>query len=92
MGVQLNIKSAEARELAERIAQKTGETITEAITRALRMRLRELQIEQGSRDEITRQRQAEFYRIIGGSRMRWKDAMLSIDHADILYDEYGLPR
>jgi antitoxin VapB len=36
---QLNIKSAEARRLADELAELTGETLTEAVTLALRYRL-----------------------------------------------------
>lgn len=92
MGVQLNIKSAEARALAEKVARASGETITEAVTHALRNRMRDLERQQGVSRDARREREHEFYDIVEGSRMRWKGAMLSIDHADILYDEYGLPR
>jgi antitoxin VapB len=92
VGVQLNIKSAEARTLAERLARATGETITEAVTHALRTRLRQVEHDQASTDDAVRQRATDFDYLIRGSRERWKGAMLSIDHGDLLYDEYGLPR
>lgn len=92
MGAQLNIKSAEARELAEKVADATGQTITEAVTHALRLRLREVQREQAVTDDAKRAREVAFYRMIRGSRERWQGAMLSIDHGDLLYDEDGLPR
>jgi antitoxin VapB len=92
MGVQLNIKKGEARELAERLAAATGQTITEAVTEALRQRLRQVQFDQATSDNCLRTREADFYRLISGSRERWKGAMMSIDHADLLYDEDGLPR
>lgn len=92
MGVQLNIKSAEARELAEKVAKLSGETITEAVTTALRKRLREMELGLAVSDDKVREREAEFYYLIDGSRSEWKGAMLSIDHGDLLYDEYGLPR
>lgn len=92
MGVQLNIKSAEARELAEKVARATGESITEAVTKALRKRLREVQLELATSEDQVRGREADFYGLVTGSRARWRGAMLSIDHGDLLYDEYGLPR
>ena len=92
MATQLNIKNDEARSLAERVAAATGQTITEAVTDALRRRLRQVESDQATSDDALRTREAEFYRLIAGTRERWKDAMLSIDHADILYDESGLPR
>lgn len=92
MGVQLNIKSEEARQLAERLAEATGESITQAVTEALRRRLRQVQHDQATTDDAVRRREADFYHLISGSRERWKGAMLSIDHGDLLYDEHGLPR
>lgn len=92
MGVQLNIKSEEARRLAERLAEATGETITEAVTEALRRRLRGIERDQALDTDAVRARENAFYELIQGSRARWQGAMLSIDHADLLYDEDGLPR
>ncbi|MDP5279557.1 type II toxin-antitoxin system VapB family antitoxin [Sphingomonas sp. DG1-23] len=92
MGAQLNIKSVEARDLAERLAESTGATITEAVTEALRRRLRDVEREQALQPDMVRAREDAFYALICGSRARWKGAMLSIDHADLLYDEDGLPR
>lgn len=92
MGVQLNIKSAEARALAERLAEATGASITEAVTQSLRNRLAELRLETARADDPARDREVEFYSIIAGSRARWPGAMLSLDHGDMLYDELGLPR
>ena len=45
----LNIRNAEAEQLAERIAELTGETKTAAVTRALRERLARLQRERSGR-------------------------------------------
>lgn len=92
MGVQLNIKNEEARRLAERVAAATGQTITEAITDSLRRRLQQVERDESASAEALREREHQFYSLIGGTRQRWKGAMLSIDHEDILYDEDGLPR
>lgn len=92
MGVQLNIKNEEARRLAERVAAATGQTITEAITDSLRRRLQQVEKDQVTSADALRERDHQFYALIAGTRERWKGTMLSIDHADILYDEDGLPR
>jgi antitoxin VapB len=92
MGVQLNIKSEEARRLAERLAYVTGRTITDVVTDSLRRELRQVELEQALGDEALRDREHEFYNLISGTRARWRSAMLSIDHADLLYDEDGLPQ
>lgn len=92
MGVQLNIKNPEARSLAKQISDATGETITEAVTGALRLRLAALEREGRPTDIERREKSAQFYRLIAGSRGRWNGTMLSLDHGDLLYDEDGLPR
>jgi antitoxin VapB len=45
----LNIRNADTEQLAERIAELTGETKTAAVTRALRVRLTRIQRERSSR-------------------------------------------
>ena len=82
MGVQLNIKSAKARRLAEELSAATGESITDAVTNALDQRLRSLE---------KAQRQHELDTLLKGSRARWKPALLDVEHGDMLYDETGLP-
>lgn len=83
MTAQLNIKSAEARELALKISARTGESITEAVLVALTERLRIL--EKDERLQVIQQRLAD-------TRERWKSEFLEIEHGDLLYDEHGLPR
>ena len=92
MGVQLNIKSAEARALAERVASVTGESITDAVTKALKARLHELELDRESRGRARTRHEAGFYALIAGSRERWRGTLLATDHGDLLYDEVGLPR
>ncbi len=87
MGAELTIKSVEARELAERLASTTGTTVSEAVTEAVRRRLRDVERDQALQPDAVRAREDAFYALIRGSRERWEGAMLSIDHADILYDE-----
>ncbi len=81
----LNIKDPEVHRLARAIADRTGETMTGAVKQALQER----------------------YERLGGSRRRKASAkeLLAIadgiaagvkrpypDHADLLYDEHGLPK
>ena len=82
MGVQLNIKSAKAYALAQRLSAATGESLTDAVTNALDERLRGLE---------KTQRRHELETLLKGSRARWKPDMLATDHGDFLYDETGLP-
>jgi antitoxin VapB len=81
----LNIKDPKAHDLARQVAQKTGETLTEAVTMALQERLDRLQDNQETEKmfaallEISRQGAAMF-------------PGPPIDHAELLYDENGLPK
>jgi antitoxin VapB len=83
MNMQINIKSSEARELADAITKRTGETITEAVTAALKERLKRLTVDErlARVDELTQS-------ISGRLAEPWK----SMDHAELLYDERGLPK
>jgi antitoxin VapB len=82
----LNIKNDETHRLARELAQLTGESMTEAVTEALRERLVRLQREPagGLADRLL---------TIGRDRAAGlKEPYRSADHADLLYDERGLPR
>lgn len=92
MGIELKVDSAEAAALAERLARSTGVSVEEAVLAALRKRAREIDLQLADPSSEREKLEHEFYRMIAGSRARWKGATLSIDHADILYDEDGLPR
>ena len=82
----LNIRNAEAEELAEAVARLAGETKTEAVTRALRDRLARLRRERAGRrladelDEIARNCAQ-----LPSRDSRTADEILG-------YDERGLPR
>ena len=81
----LNIKDPEAHELAQKLAQQTGETMTRAVTEALRERLARLNRNQ------KRETAADDLLAIGrrcASTLKGKP----IDHASLLYDEHGLPK
>ena len=83
MGVQMNIKSAEAVGLAREISELTGETLTQAVVEALKQRKFAL-----TKDE----RMGRIRAIMEGSRMYWTDEERDADHTAFLYDEFGLPK
>jgi len=83
-GMSLNVKDPEAHRLAQAIAQETGETLTHAVTEALRERYERLQ---------RRRRKAsvdELRAIAERAAVHVKRPYL--DHAELLYDEHGLPK
>jgi antitoxin VapB len=82
----LNIKNKETHRLARELAQRTGETMTIAVTIAVRERLDRVRREQG-------ESLADQLLAIGKDcAARLKEPFGSADHADLLYDEHGLPR
>ena len=83
MGVQMNIKNAEAQAIAAELAAQEGTSVTQVVLEALRVRKRERSSEQRFRRamEICRD---------SASRMSPETRTLDID--DYLYDEYGLPK
>ncbi len=81
----LNIKNPEAHKLAQKLAHQTGETMTRAVTQAIRERL--ARVKQGQKRETA----AEDLLSIGrrcAATLRGN----AIDHADLLYDDRGLPK
>jgi antitoxin VapB len=82
--MSLNIKNEEAHALAAQIAQATGESLTEAVTVALRERLARIEAPDALAEELI-----ELGR---DCARRLKEPWRSADHADLLYDEKGLPR
>ena len=84
--MSLNIKTEEAHRLARELATLTGESMTVAVTKALRERL----------DRVHGQRNGGLAdRLISIGKdcaARLSEPFRSIDHADLLYDEDGLPR
>ena len=84
--MSLNIKSEQAHRLARELARLTGESVTAAVTVAVRERLDRVRREQASG-------LAERLLAIGKDCAgRLKEPFRSADHADLLYDERGLPR
>ena len=79
----MNIKDPEAHRLAREVADATGESLTAAVTISLRERLERLQ----------GQRVSERLLEIGRDcAKRLPPSLRAVDHADLLYDERGLPR
>jgi antitoxin VapB len=80
----LNVKDPEAHRLARAIAQATGETMTRAVTEALRERYERL---------LRRNPEAlaaDIRAIAKRTAAHIKRPYL--DHAELLYDEHGLPK
>ncbi len=84
--MSLNIKSEEAHRLAQELVGLTGETMTAAVTEALRRRLYEVSRPQ---EGVSSERLLAIGR---DTAPRLKEPYRSIDHADLLYGDDGLPR
>lgn len=82
--MSLNVKDPEAHRLAQAIAQATGETITHAVTEALRERYERIQ--KHDPEALA----ADLRTISMRAAAHVKRPYL--DHAELLYDERGLPR
>jgi len=80
----LNVKDPEAHRLAQAIAQETGETLTTAVTEALRERHQRLHKRQGKATV------EELLAIADRAAAQVKRPY--VDHAELLYDEHGLPK
>ena len=82
----LKIKNDETHRLAEELARLTGESMTTAVTVAVRERLERVQRERGNS-------LADRLMAIGKDcAPRLKEPFQSADHAELLYDEHGMPR
>ncbi len=82
--MSLNIKDPEAHRLAQAIAKATGETMTRVVTEALRERFERLH--QRDPDILA----ADIRAIANRASPYIKRPYL--DHAEVLYDEHGLPK
>lgn len=83
--MSLNIKNRETYSLAKQLARETGESLTAAVTEAIRERLKRLRGRR-RRDALL----ASIHAISGRSASILKGEPL--DHAEMLYDENGLPK
>jgi antitoxin VapB len=84
--MSLNIKSKKVHELTRELADLTGESMTEAVQVAVAERLERIREERG---EGLAQRLLAIGRDCAA---HVKEEYRSVDHADLLYDERGLPR
>ena len=82
--VSLNVKDPEAHRLAQAIAEATGESMTRAVTEALRER--HARLLQRDPEALA----AEIRAIADRAAAHIKRPYL--DHAELLYDEHGLPK
>jgi antitoxin VapB len=81
--LSLNIKNPEAHELARKLAELTGESMSAAVTEALRERLARLK-RKGVADQLM---------AIGQDfASRMSDETKTLDVDALLYDEQGLPK
>ena len=80
----LNIKDSEAHRLAQAIARETGETMTHVVTQALREAYERLP--RRDPDSIAADIRAIADRAASQIRRPY------VDHAELLYDERGLPK
>jgi antitoxin VapB len=78
----LNIKDPSVHETVKQIAKITGESQTEAVAKAVNERLARLQ-----RDDLA----ARLLVIGHKTASRMSPETMSLDHAQVLYDERGLP-
>jgi len=80
----LNVKDPEAHKLAQAIAAMTGEKLTGAVVQALRERYDRLE-ERRKRAPV-----AELLAIADRAAAHVRRPY--VDHAELLYDEHGLPK
>jgi len=82
--MSLNIKDPEAHRLAHAIAQATGQSMTRVVTEALRERLANI--------EANRRKASVAELLAIADRAAALVKRPYTDHADLLYDERGLPK
>ena len=84
----MNIKSDEAQRLAHKLSRLTGESLTKAVTEAVRERLERVELEKGKEAGLAER----LVQIGKDCAAHLKEPFRSADHADLLYNERGLPR
>jgi antitoxin VapB len=82
--MSLNVKDPEAHRLAQAIARATGQSMTRVVTDALRERLARIQRRNGKASV------EELLAIADRAAVHVKQPY--VDHAELLYDEHGLPK
>jgi antitoxin VapB len=84
--MSMNIKNKEAYRLTRQLSDLTGESLTTAITEAVRERLERVRRERGV--DL-----AERLLLIGRDcAAHLRQPFRTINHADMLYDDRGLPK
>jgi antitoxin VapB len=82
--VSLNIKDPEAHRLAQAISRATGESMTRVVTEALRAQLAKIE---------RRRAKASVEDLLAiADRAAAHLKRPYVDHAELLYDEHGLPK
>jgi antitoxin VapB len=84
--MSLNIKNPESHRLARELTTLTGESMTEAVTTALRERLERV------RQDQCRGLAERLVQIGKDCAAHLQEPFRSTDHAELCYDENGLPR
>jgi antitoxin VapB len=82
--LSLNVKDPEAHRLAHAIAQATGQSMTRVVTEALRERYARVERRKGKASV------AELLAIADRAAAHVQRPY--VDHAELLYDENGLPK
>ena len=80
-----NIKDLEAHKLAQQLAEATGETMTSVVTEALHEKL--LRVRKKQTKTLTVKEMLAI-----GKKIRSQIKGPIINHAELLYDEKGLPK
>jgi antitoxin VapB len=83
--LSLNIKNPRTHALARDLAALTGENVTEAVTVAIQERLQRLERED---EQALVERALEIGRDCAARLGQYR----FVDHAELLYDERGLPK
>ena len=81
--MSLNIKNPDTYRLVKELSELTGKSMTAAVTEAVRERLERLRADF---------RPGEILEIAREIRARLPPGYLDLDHAELLYDENGLPK
>ena len=82
--MHLNIKDPEAHRLAQAISHSTGESMTRVVTEALRERFERIERRKGraSVEEL----------LAIAERAAAQVTRPYLDHAELLYDDHGIPK
>jgi antitoxin VapB len=84
--MSLNIKNEKTHQMAQELARLTGESMTAAVSEAIRERLERVRSNSG---KGTAERLLQIGRDCAA---RLKEPYKSIDIAELLYDEKGMPK